>query len=92
MIPHRRASAVAVLTVIAAAATASAQPEEHLEYLRLEDLMDIQVRVPSKLELRVRDAPTVGAAISREQIESYGWLSANDALFKQEFPQAGIIP
>jgi iron complex outermembrane receptor protein len=54
-----------------------------LELLRLEDLMDIQVRAPSKLDLPVRDAPTVGTAVSREEVESYGWLSLNDILFKQ---------
>ncbi len=58
-------------------------PPTELELLRLEDLMDIQVRAPSKLTLPVRDAPTVGAAVTREQIDSYGWRSANDILFKQ---------
>src|SRR5438132_10887518 len=65
------------------AAAARADEPADLEFLRLEDLMDIQVRAPSKLEMPVRDAPTVGTAVSREQIESYGWLSLNDILYKQ---------
>ena len=56
---------------------------DELGSLRLEDLMEIQVEAPSKQPLPMRDAPTVGDAISREQIEAYGWTSANDVLFRQ---------
>src|SRR5579859_5496930 len=62
---------------------AHADEPQDLEFLRLEDLMDIQVRAPSKLEMPVRDAPTVGTAVSRAEVESYGWLSLNDILYKQ---------
>ncbi len=64
-------------------ARAEAPSNEELGSLRLEDLMEIQVEAPSKQLLPLRDAPTVGAAISREQIEAYGWTSANDVLFRQ---------
>ena len=64
-------------------ARAEEPSNEELGSLRLEDLMEIQVEAPSKQPLPLRDAPTVGAAIAREQIEAYGWTSANDVLFRQ---------
>jgi outer membrane receptor protein involved in Fe transport len=95
----REAAGTAALAVAGMAALAVAWPAaaraqassgggdsssgDALEYLRLEDLMDIQVRAPSKQTLTVRDAPTVGTAVTREQIETYGWISANDILFRQ---------
>lgn len=83
------ALAVLALALPTVARAQSPEPEASgpdpaaLEVLRLEDLMEIQVRAPSKSALPVREAPTVGSAITREQIEAYGWLSANDVIFRQ---------
>jgi outer membrane receptor protein involved in Fe transport len=79
-----RALACALACCASASLLARAEePTDELGSLRLEDLMEIQVEAPSKQPLPLRDAPTVGAAISREQIETYGWVSANDVLFRQ---------
>jgi outer membrane receptor protein involved in Fe transport len=79
---------ILVFMLLSPSLPARAESSEDLEMLRLEDLMEIEVRAPSKLGLRMRDAPTVGNVVNRQQIESYGWISANDIIFKQ----AGFAP
>ncbi len=92
----RRTLATTCACAALAAAGAHAQPvptasgvapgeaeNDDLSVLRLEELMDLQVKAPTKLPLALRDAPTVGGAIAREQIESYGWISINDVVLRQ---------
>ena len=73
---------VAVALPVGAAAQEPSEPEAlpietagseatALDVLRLEDLMEIQVKASTKAALPVREAPTVGSAITRDQIESY---------------------
>jgi outer membrane receptor protein involved in Fe transport len=57
--------------------------EAWLTRLSLEELTEIEVNVPAKLPQSVREAPSIGSVITRQQIESYGWLSLNDVLYRQ---------
>ena len=54
-----------------------------LTRLSLEELTEIEVSVPAKLAQPVREAPSVGSVITRDQIESYGWLSLDEIMFRQ---------
>jgi outer membrane receptor protein involved in Fe transport len=54
-----------------------------LTQMSLEELVNVEVTAPAKLAQPIREAPAVGSAIPRSQIESYGWLSLNDIIFRQ---------
>ena len=77
-----------VLAVLVSSAPAQAQlaPEpsvEALEHMALEDLMRVAVSAPSKLTQPLRESPSVGAVLTRQQIDLYGWSTLNDVLFRQ---------
>lgn len=55
----------------------------NIEDLSLEDLLNVETRSATKLDIPAREAPALMSVISHDQIESYGWLSINDILFKQ---------
>jgi outer membrane receptor protein involved in Fe transport len=58
--------------------------------LSIEELLEVPVFAPAKLPQSVRDAPAVGAVITREQARGHGWRSVNDVLFRQPgFAPAG---
>src|SRR5687767_9194723 len=59
-----------------------------LAKLSLEELMQIEVSSPAKVAYPVREAPSVGAVVTREQMERYGWLSLNDIILRQP----GFVP
>ena len=65
------------------AADESGPDTSTLAEMSLEELVNVDVTAPAKLAQPVREAPGVGAAIPRSQIESYGWLSLNDVIFRQ---------
>lgn len=54
----------------------------------LEELMAVDVRAPTKIDQPIREAPTVGTVITREEIEGYGWQTLADVLLGQ----AGFAP
>jgi outer membrane receptor protein involved in Fe transport len=91
-------SAAAALAVVASPVAHAADPapasedsgsdSAWLTRLSLEELTQIEVNVPTKLGQPVREAPSVGGVITREQIASYGWLSLNDVLYRQP----GFVP
>ncbi len=54
-----------------------------LDEATLEELMAIPLSTPAKVPQRMRDSASVGALITSEQIETYGWLTLNDVLFRQ---------
>jgi iron complex outermembrane receptor protein len=60
-----------------------AAPIDELSLFKLEELMELQVAAPTKLFQPLREAPSVMSTVSREQIDSYGWLSLNDILYRQ---------
>jgi outer membrane receptor protein involved in Fe transport len=75
---------MAVLTIAAVAMVpAPARAQGELDEASLEDLMGIPVSAPAKVAQPVREAPSVGAVVTREQIETWGWLTLNDVLFRQ---------
>ena len=71
---------------LAAAASARAQgsPEEQaLDSATLEELMRIPLSAPAKVAQPIREAPGVGSLVTRDQIDTYGWLTLDDILFRQ---------
>jgi outer membrane receptor protein involved in Fe transport len=50
--------------------------------LSLEELMSIQITTASKFEQSVKDAPSTISVITRDQMLKYGWISANDVLYR----------
>src|SRR5687767_6396391 len=75
----------ALLAAMAAwpAVTRAQNADVTLDHATLEDLMKIPLFTPSKLALPIREAPSVGAMVTREQIDTFGWLTLNDILFRQ---------
>jgi outer membrane receptor protein involved in Fe transport len=69
------------------AAEAGPEPgEENIFPFRqytLEELMAVEVRAPTKIDQPVREAPTVGALITREEMEGYGWQTLAEVLLRQ---------
>jgi outer membrane receptor protein involved in Fe transport len=59
-----------------------------LTKLSLEELTEIEVNAPAKVAQPVREAPSVGSVVTREQMDRYGWLSPNDIIFRQP----GFVP
>jgi outer membrane receptor protein involved in Fe transport len=74
-------SMAAVLAPLVAGSEARAQDE--LDEASLEELMGIPLSAPAKVAQPVREAPSVGAVVTREQIDTWGWLTLNDVLFRQ---------
>lgn len=66
----------------------SEMEDRPLRDFTLEELMAIEVRAPTKTGQTIREAPTVGTVITRQQIEAYGWLTLGDVLLRQ----AGFAP
>lgn len=56
---------------------------EDLMNLSLEDLLNVNVVSASKKAEKVSEAPGVISVITKDQINSYGWTSLNDILFRQ---------
>ncbi|MBU1101451.1 MAG: TonB-dependent receptor [Bacteroidetes bacterium] len=54
-----------------------------IEYLTLEDLLELGLVSSSKIEQRAIESPSVISVITSQQIEEYGWISANNILSKQ---------
>lgn len=61
----------------------SAQTKDTLDYfsLDLEGLMNIKVSSASKMEQTQSEAPNIISLITRDQIDNFGWISANDLLY-----------
>jgi iron complex outermembrane receptor protein len=54
-----------------------------LDDASLEELMAIPLRTPAKVPQPMREAAGIGTLVTREQIDTYGWLTLNDILFRQ---------
>lgn len=67
----------------AAAESRKERQQRLLKDLTLEELMDVEVRAPTKAEMPIREAPMVGSVITREEIDAYGWLTLADVLLRQ---------
>jgi outer membrane receptor protein involved in Fe transport len=67
----------------ALAQDASGPDVSALSQMSLEELVNVEVTAPAKLAQPIREAPGVGSVVPRSQIESYGWLSLNDIIFRQ---------
>lgn len=57
------------------------EPEDIAD-INLEDLLNMSVTSASKIEQKAIEAPSVISVITAEQINSYGWMSMNDILYK----------
>jgi iron complex outermembrane receptor protein len=96
MAPKHRApfQALVLATLFVAVGVARADGEQayaevsNIEELSIEDLLNVQVASATKLETPARETPAIMSVVTREQIDSYGWLSVNDVLFRQ----AGFAP
>jgi iron complex outermembrane receptor protein len=61
---------------------------ERLQRLSLEELMRIDTGTAAKLSEPASEAPALITVVSRDQIQSYGWISLDDVLYHQ----AGFAP
>jgi outer membrane receptor protein involved in Fe transport len=50
--------------------------------LSMEQLMSIPITSASKFEQSIKDAPSTISLVTRDQIIKYGWLSANEILYR----------
>lgn len=57
--------------------------EIEVEFLTLEELLNLEVVSASKQKEKVSEAPSILSVIPLDQINSYGWNSINSILFKQ---------
>lgn len=79
-----RALAVsACLASLSAGAMAGTGESRALKELSLEELLEVEIRAPTKAELPMREAPAVGTVISREEMAAYGWVTLADVLLRQ---------
>jgi iron complex outermembrane receptor protein len=80
-----RAALVLLAWLFTSARALAADPSEaeRLQRLTLEDLMRIETGSASKLQQPASEAPALISVITRDQIQSYGWISLNDILYKQ---------
>jgi outer membrane receptor protein involved in Fe transport len=60
-----------------------AEAPDDLSQLSLEQLLALPVDAPAKLDQPMREAPAIGALVTDEQLELYGWDSLNDVLYRQ---------
>lgn len=77
--------AFCLLTILSAVwALRASGPEEaeDLMSLSLTELLDVEITSASKLEVKVREAPSTANLITKKQIEAYGWRTLNDVLYK----------
>jgi iron complex outermembrane receptor protein len=56
---------------------------ETLADFTLEDLMRIETRSAAKMAQSASEAPALMTVVTRDQVQSYGYLSINDILYKQ---------
>jgi outer membrane receptor protein involved in Fe transport len=88
--PRRQLNALVLATAtlfagvgVARADEASLPEVSNIEELSIEDLLNVQVASATKLETPARETPAIMSVVTRDQIDSYGWLSVNDVLFRQ---------
>ncbi len=78
-----RRAVQSIAAVAVGLAPALARAQDVLDEASLEELMGIPLSAPAKVAQPVREAPSVGSVVTSEQIDSYGWLTLNDVLFRQ---------
>lgn len=54
-----------------------------VEYMTLQDLLDLGLISSSKIEQRAIESPSVISVVTSHQIDEYGWISANEILARQ---------
>lgn len=76
---------LACMAAALAAERAGAEPSSDRPYwhLSLEELMQVEVRAPTKTGQPVREAPVVGTLVTRDRFEAYGWRTLADVLLAQ---------
>jgi iron complex outermembrane receptor protein len=50
--------------------------------MSLSQLLEVEITSASKLEVKIREAPSTANLITKQQIEAYGWRTLNDILYK----------
>lgn len=61
---------------------AAGPTQDDLMKLSLNELLEVEITSASKLEVKVREAPSTVNLITKKQIEAYGWRTLNDILYK----------
>jgi iron complex outermembrane receptor protein len=82
------AATLALMTSTASAQEGEVADAEALGTMSLDELLSLEIRAPSTLAQTAREAPSLVSVITREQVESYGYISLNDILYHQ----AGFSP
>jgi outer membrane receptor protein involved in Fe transport len=68
---------------ISVTAGSSATVDFVLRLLTLDELLNVAVRSPAKIEQRTAEAPGLVSVVTRDQAAAFGWYSLNDILYKQ---------
>lgn len=74
-------SIVSLLVGSCIATGVSAEEEDELDSISLEDLLNIEVTSASKIATKISQAPAVITAYTKEQMEQYGFNVINDLLY-----------